>query len=427
MLVTIALLGSLAIFLIAGVPIALSMAGSSFIAIMASDTIPVGVFIQRLYTATDNFPLMAIIFFCIAGELMLQGGISRRLINFALSFLGGLRGSLAMVAVVTSAFFGAISGSAYATVAAIGGIMYPEMIKNGYNKPFTATLLATSGMLGILIPPSIPLVVYGVVAGVSIGDLFLGIISAGILFTTAYCIAAQIIIRKENMAPVSNNPEKVSFLKSFKEAFWGLMSPVIILGGIYSGVFTATESAIIASVYSLIIGTFVYHELNWKNFMVAMGRSVASASAVMFIVGGVQLFTWILSYEKIAQAMSEFLISFTSSKVTFLLIVNLIYLIAGMFIDTVSSVMLIVPLVLPVALYYGIDPLHFGLFSICNLAVGLITPPFGGNLFVSSGVSKVPVTKMYQYIMPFVIAGFASTLIVTFFPSFTVGLLALMK
>lgn len=425
--VGITLLISLGICLIAGVPIALSMAGASFLALLTSDALPMGLFIQRMYTATDSFPLMAIIFFCIAGELMLQGGISRRLINFALSLLGGLRGSLAMVAVVTCAFFGAISGSAYATVAAIGGIMYPEMVKNGYKEDFTATLMASSGMLGILIPPSIPLVVYGVVAGVSIGDLFLGIISAGILFTVAYCVAAQIVIRKEDMAPLSSNPEKVSFIKSFKEAFWGLMSPVIILGGIYSGVFTATESAIIASVYSLFIGFFVYRELNWKNLIQAMGKSVIAASSIMFIVGGVQLFTWILSYEKIAQALSTFLISLTNSKITFLLIVNVIYLIAGMFIDTTSSVMLIVPLLLPVANYYGVDLLHLGLLTVCNLAVGLITPPFGGNLFVSASVSRVPVNKMYRCIIPFIIAGFTVTLVVTYFPAMTVGLLALLK
>jgi C4-dicarboxylate transporter DctM subunit len=415
------------IFLLIGVPIAFSLGLASFLAILVSGSIPMMIFTQRMFTATDSFPLMAIIFFVIAGELMLQGGISKRLVNFASSLLGWLRGSLAFISIVTCAFFGAISGSALATTAAIGSIMYPEMVEKGYKPDFSATLQAASGTLGILIPPSIPLVIYGVLTGVSIGDLFIAVLGGGLITIILYMVVSYLTIIREGMAPKELNPVKTSIWKSFKDAFWGLLTPVIILGGIYAGVFTPTESAVVASVYALIIGVFVYKELNWNTFYRAMGNSAITAASIMVIIAAATLFGWIMTSQNIPVMVSQAIISMTDSKIIFLLLVNLIYIIAGMFMETSTIILLLVPLFLPVATAFGIDPLHFGIITIVNLALGLITPPFGAALFVTSGVTHVPIDRIYIRTLPFVFAGIVGILLVTYFPIFSVGLLNLFK
>jgi len=426
-MVGIALIGGVAIFLLMGIPIAFSLGLASFLAIIVSERIPVMVFAQRMITASDSFPLMAIIFFVIAGELMLQGGISKRLVNFASSVLGWLRGSLAFISIVTCAFFGAISGSALATTTAIGSIMYPEMVKRNYKKDFSATLQAVSGTLGILIPPSIPLVIYGVLTGVSIGDLFIAVIPCGIITMLLYMVFAYFIIVKEDMAPKEINREKISVWKSFKDAIWGLLTPVIILGGIYSGIFTPTESAIVASVYAFIIGVFVYKELNWQNFYRALGNSAIVSASIMIIIATATLFGWIMTIQNIPVIVSKAIIGMTDSKIVFLILINLIYLIAGMFMETTTIILLLVPLFLPVVTQLGIDPLHFGIITVLNLSLGLITPPFGTALFVSSGISKVPIEKIYLRVLPFILAGVISVLIITYLPVFSVGFLHLFR
>ncbi len=421
------LVGSAVVLLVIGVPIAYSMGLAAFFAIMATGTLPRMVFIQRMFTATNSFPLMAIIFFMLAGELMMQGGISKRLVNFAASMMGGLRGSLAIISVVTCAFFGAISGSALATTAAIGGIMYPEMVKRGYKGDYTATLQATSGTLGILIPPSIPLVIYGVLTGVSIGDLFLAVVLSGILFTILYVASAMYTIIKENMVPKEANAEKISFWPAFKDAIWGLLTPVIILGGIYSGVFTPTESAVVACIYALLVGGLVYRELSFKVLVNCLGKCALSAASVMIIIATATLFGWVMTSQNIPVIVSRAIIGLTNSKLIFLLLVNLVYLVAGMFMETSTIILLLVPLFLPVAVNFGISPLHFGIITICNLSLGLITPPFGATLFVASGVTKEPITRIYIRTIPFIAAGLIGTLLVTYIPALSVGFLSLFK
>lgn len=426
-LVGLTLVVGLLVLLVLGVPIAYALGLASFLAILAGGRIPAMVFVQRMFTATDSFPLMAIIFFVVAGELMLQGGISRRLVRFASSLLGWLPGSLALISVVTCAFFGAISGSALATTAAIGGIMYPEMVKRGYKDDFTATLQAASGTLGILIPPSIPLVIYGVLTGVSISDLFIGIVGGGLITMFLYMATAYMLVVREGMAPREMSPERVGIWDSFKDAFWGLMTPVIILGGIYSGVFTPTEAAVVASVYALIVGVFVYKELNWKTFYRAMGNSAVTAASIMIIIAAATLFGWIMTSENIPIMVSQAIIGITKSRIMYLLLVNLIYLIAGMFMETSTIILLLVPLLLPVALKLGIDPLHFGIITNINLSLGLITPPFGASLFVAAGVSHVSIDRIYRRTLPFVAAGIIAILIVTYVPALSAGLVGLIK
>ncbi len=408
-------------FLLIGVPIAFSLGLTCILAILVSDRIPLMIFTQRMFTATDSFPLMAIIFFVIAGELMLQGGISKRLVRVASSLLGWLRGSMAFISVVTCAFFGAISGSALATTAAIGSVMFPEMVERGYKDDFSATIQAAGGTLGILIPPSIPLVIYGVLTGVSIGDLFIAVIPAGILTMLLYMAFAYATVVHEGMAPKEMNPEKIGVWESFKDAIWGLLTPVIILGGIYSGVFTPTESAVVASIYALIIGVFVYKELNREKFYKAMGKSAVVSASIMVIIATATLFGWIMTNQNIPVIVSKAIISLTDSKIVFLLLVNLIYLVAGMFMETSTIILLLVPLFLPVALQLGVDPLHFGIITILNLSLGLVTPPFGAALFVASGISKVSIEKIYFRILPFILAGIISIAMITYMPVFSVG------
>ncbi|MDR1044671.1 MAG: TRAP transporter large permease [Candidatus Adiutrix sp.] len=418
---------SLLVLLFLGVPIAFTMALASICGILLSERIPMLVVDQRMFTAVDSFPLMAIPFFVMAGELMLQGGLSKRLVSFAEAALHGIRGNLALVSIVTCAFFGAISGSALATTAAIGGVMFPEMVKRNYKPDFTATLQATGGTLGILIPPSIPLVIYGVLANTSIGDLFLAVIGGGLVATFLYCLTAYVIVRREGMAPKEEGAEKLPIWKSFRAAFWGLLSPVIILGGIYRGIFTPTESAIAATLYSLFIGIFIYRELNWKNFLTAMKRSVLTTGGIMLIIAGATLFGWLMTVMNIPMIVSSLVIELVDGPILFLLLVNVLYLIAGMFMETSTIILLTTPLMLPVALKLGISPLHFGIVTVVNLSIGLITPPFGASLFVSSSMSGVPIDKIYRRTIPFIIAGIVTVFLVTYIPALSVGFLNLIK
>jgi len=328
---------------------------------------------------------------------------------------------MAFISVVTCAFFGAISGSALATTAAIGSVMFPEMVERGYKDDFSATIQAAGGTLGILIPPSIPLVIYGVLTGVSIGDLFIAVIPAGILTMLLYMAFAYATVVHEGMAPKEMNPEKIGVWESFKDAIWGLLTPVIILGGIYSGVFTPTESAVVASIYALIIGVFVYKELSREKFYKAMGNSAVVSASIMVIIATATLFGWIMTNQNIPVIVSKAIINLTDSKIVFLLLVNIIYLVAGMFMETSTIILLLVPLFLPVALQLGVDSLHFGIITILNLSLGLVTPPFGAALFVASGISKVSIERIYFRILPFILAGIISIAMITYMPAFSVG------
>jgi len=429
--VGIVLLASLVVLLVIGVPVAYGMGLAAFLAIIETGTLPTMVFAQRLFTATNNFPLMAIIFFMLAGELMMQGGISKRLINLATALLGGLRGNLALISVMTCALFSSMSGSALATTAAVGGIMCPEMVKRGYKGDFAAALQAVSGTLGILFPPAIPLVIYGVLTGVSIGDLFLAVIGAGFVFTILYMGAAMFTIMREGIDKRhpggTEKRERISILAALKDAIWGLLTPVIILGGIYSGIFTPTESAIVACVYALIVGVFVYREINLKILFNCLGKCALSASSVMFIIATATLFGWVMTAQGIPVMVSQAVIALTDSKIVFLLLVNLVYLVAGMFMETATLILILVPLFLPVAMEFDISPLHFGIITIANLSIGLFTPPFGATLFVAASVSRESITRVYLRTAPFVVAGLIGTLLVTFVPALSLGILALFQ
>jgi len=421
---TIALLfGTLFICLLIGVPIAVSLGVSSLVAIYFGSTLPLQIITQKAFTSLDSFPLLAIPFFMLAGILMSKGGVSKRLLNMAAAMVGWMIGGLAMVTIVASMFFAAISGSGPATVAAIGGFMIPEMKKRNYGGGFAAAISASSGSIGVIIPPSIPFVLYGVIGGVSVGSMFLAGIIPGILIGTGLMITAYIISRKRGYKP----DETVVFtfkdvVKATLDAKWALMIPIIILGGIYGGIFSPTEAAVVAVVYAFIIGMFVYKELTWKSFYESCREAVVINATTMIIIGLSVSFAYFMTLEKIPQDISSFLTELSSNPYVILLAINILLIIVGMFIDTISALVILTPILLPIVTAVGVDPIHFGVILVANLAIGFITPPLGVNLFVASSVGNVKFESIVVAILPFLAAMIVCLLVITFVPSMSLWL-----
>ncbi len=402
--------------LLIGMPIAYALSASGVFALMVKGGTPLLVFPQRFFNAINSFSLMAIIFFVIAGELMMQGGISQRIVNFAQLFLGRLRGSLSFINFICCAFFGAISGSALATSAAIGGILYPEMIKDGdYDPNYAAAMVGVGGTLGLMIPPSICLILYGTLTDTSVGDLFLAIVVPGILVTLAYCLCSYLVIRKKGYAP-KRNAGSVDVVKAVFGAVPALLTPVIILGGIYGGIFTPTESAIVASIYALLVGIFVYREMTWARFVKAMTNAAVTSAVIMFLIGSASFFGWVMTALKIPSMVSGAMMSVCNSKFMFLLIVNVLFLICGMLMETSTIVLLVVPLVFPVAQAFGVHPVHFGVITCTNLAMWMYTPPFGANIFLTAGMGRLKVASVFRAAMPLILTGILCCLLITYLP-----------
>ena len=404
MSVTLVLFGSLAIFLLIGVPIAISLGFASLLGLIASG-MPTVYLAQGSFIAVDSFPLMAVPFFILAGNLMETGGLSKRIVKVANILMGSYIGGLATVTIAACAFFAAISGSGPATVAAIGSVMIPAMIDKGYGKGFSSAVAASGGALGILIPPSIVMVVYGVVGGVSIGALFIAGILPGILISLVLIIVAYKISKK-----------KGAFLKALKEAFWALLTPMIILGGIYGGIFTPTEAAVVAVVYGFIVGAFVYKELNFRKIYTALFKTAITVGSVMIIIGVATTFGRLLTMYQIPHRMALFLSTISQNKYVILMLINLFLLFIGMFMETLATVIILTPLLLPVVTSLGVDPIHFGILLIVNSEIGFLTPPLGVNLFVASGISKTPLEEITRSILPFIFGLIVAITILTFVP-----------
>lgn len=403
-------------FLLIGMPIAYALSASGIFALIAKGGIPLLVFPQRFFNAINSFSLMAIIFFVIAGELMMQGGISQRIVNFVQIFLGRLRGSLSFINFICCAFFGAISGSALATSAAIGGILYPEMTKDGeYDPNYAAAMIGVGGTLGLMIPPSITLILYGTLTDTSVGTLFVAIVIPGIIVTLAYCLCSMLVIVKKGYAP-KREAIKIDKGKAMIEAIPALLTPVIILGGIYGGIFTPTESAVVASIYAILVGVFIYRELTWKRFIKAMGNAAVTSAVIMFLIGSASFFGWVMTSARIPAIVSNAMMSVCNSKLTFLLIVNVLYLICGMLMETSTIVLLVVPLVFPVAQAFGVNPVHFGVITCTNLAMGMYTPPFGANIFLTAGMGKLKVASVFRAALPLILVGILCVLLITYIP-----------
>lgn len=406
---------SFAFLLLIGAPIGVALGLSSAVVIYTIMKIPLIVVAQRMFTAIDSFSFMAIPFFMLAGSFMASGGVTKRLVKFANSLVGFITGGLALVVAVTGMFFAAISGSSAATTAALGATLFDEMEKTGYKRDFAAAIIAAGGTVGIVIPPSITLVVFGVTAGVSIGDLFLGGFAPGIIMGVSMCILSYFLCKKKGLKSIGRL-SLINIIKSFKDSFLALMMPVIILGGIYGGIFTPTEAAAVAAVYGLIIGLFVYRELTIKNLPSVILKAAVSTTVIMFIVGGANLFGWILTNAQVPHAVAMFMTSISRSHIVFLMLLNILLLFVGTLVNASAAVVILVPILFPVAMSFGINPIFFGVLMIVNLAIGCITPPVGLDLFVVCGITKLPIEKVTKAIFPYLVVLILDLLVITYFP-----------
>lgn len=405
---------SFIVLLIIGLPIAFVLGLSSLFSIYFGSLIPLTVIPQRMFTATDSFPLLAIPLFMIAGSLMDSGGISRRLINFANTLVGSFTGGLAMAAVLTCMFFAAISGSGPATVAAIGGIMIPAMVEAGYDRGFAAALMAVAGAIGIIIPPSIPMVTYGVMSGVSIGGLFTGGFGPGFVIGGSLMLTSYILAKKNGWGGGKIPFSFTAMIKAFGEAFWAILMPVIILGGIYGGIFTPTEAAAVAVVYGFIIGLFVYKELDFKNIPKVLITAARTTAMIMLIISTAQVFGWIMTSERIPDAVAKSILGISDNRIVILMIINAMLLFIGCFMETNAALIILTPIFLPLVVSLGVDPLFFGIIMIVNLAIGMSTPPLGVNLYVACGVECISLERISKAAIPLLAANIIALLIITF-------------
>jgi C4-dicarboxylate transporter DctM subunit len=377
--------------------------------------------VKEMFNAINKFPLAAIPFFILAGNLMETGGISRRLVEFAKSIVGGVQGGLPMTCVLTCMIFAAVSGSSVATTFAVGAILIPALVKHGYPKSYAAALQATSAELGVIIPPSIPLILYGVSAEVSIGELFIAGVGPGILISLALMVFVYIYCRIKGWGK-NDGDGRLGFFKATWQAGWALLMPVIILGGIYGGIFTPTEAAAVAVFYALIVGVVIYREISIPGLMVVLRKSVISSAVIMFIIANAGLFAFLITRAGVPDAIGRYLEAVLQSPALFLLGVNGALFIIGMFIETSAAIIVLAPILAPVAMHFGIDPVHFGMIMVVNLALGMITPPFGVNLFAACTVAKISLDRIIGHLLPFVLVIITCLMIITYFPAISLTL-----
>lgn len=417
------LFGSLLLLIMLNVPVAIALGLAALLTIGLTTNLPLGIITQKAFTSLDSFPLMAIPFFMLAGILMGKGGVSKRLLDLATVMVGWMVGGLAMVTVVSCMFFAAISGSGPATVAAIGSFMIPTMREKNYGAGFAAALTAAAGSIGVIIPPSIPFVLYGVVAGVSVGSMFLAGIIPGLIIGIGLMIVSYMISKKEGYKPAVTERITIKHVwKAIYESKWALMIPVIILGGIYGGIFSPTEAAVVAVVYAIIVGVFIHRELTWSDLYKAIVESAIINASTMIIIGLSISFAYIMTLEKVPNTIAQFITSISESHLVILLVVNIFLLIVGMFIDTISALVVLAPILLPIVTNVGVDPIHFGVILVANLAIGFITPPLGVNLFVASSVSKIPLEQIIKGILPFLLMMIITLLVITYVPEMSTWL-----
>jgi C4-dicarboxylate transporter DctM subunit len=426
--VTLLLFGLLILLLVLNVPLVAAIGVPTALVMVLYD-MNAATFAQRAYASVDSFTMMAIPFFMLAGKLMEVGGMSTRIVRFAESLIGWISGGLTYVVVLASTFFGALSGSAAATCAAIGSIMIPEMKKRGYPADFVGALQAAAGGIGVIIPPSITMIMYGVTAGTSIGDLFIAGIVPGLTMGFCLMVAIYLKIRKSPEAAMHRREpfEGKRFFKVFIDAILALMVPVIILGGIYSGVFTASEAGAVACIYGFLIGVFVYREINLRSFLEIMGGTITNTVLVMLIVAVSGAFSWLLTFSGAAKFLGTFVSGIAANAIVFLLISNVIFLIMGMFIESVAAILIITPILHPIAMSLGVDSVHFGIVMCVNLAIGLITPPVGENQYIAAAIADVPFERILKAIVPFFASLIIALMIITYVPSLSLFLVQILR
>jgi len=402
------------------ISVAVSIGLASVLGIQASNANML-ISVKEMFNAINKFPLAAIPFFILAGNLMETGGISRRLVEFAKSIVGGVQGGLPMTCVLTCMIFAAVSGSSVATTFAIGAILIPALIKHGYPTSYAAALQATSAELGVIIPPSIPMILYGVSAEVSIGELFIAGFGPGLLIGGALMLFVWIWCKYKGWGK-NDGDGRLKFFPATLQAGWALAMPVIILGGIYGGVFTPTEASAVAVFYALVVGVAIYREINLTNLVAILRKSVISSAVIMFIIANAGLFAFLITRAGVPDAIGRWLEAVLQSPGMFLLGVNAALFIIGMFIETSAAIIVLAPILAPVAMHFGIDPVHFGLVMVVNLALGMITPPFGVNLFAACTVARISLDRIVKDLIPFVLVILACLMVVTYVPQLSLGL-----
>lgn len=401
-----------------GMPIFLVLIAATLAGVLLRGDVPLQAVHTAMFGALDSFALLAVPLFILAGDLMAQGGIARRLIELALSIVGGVRGSLALATIASASVFGAMSGSSVACVAAIGKLTLPSLEKNGYGRTFGVSLITATGVIDVIIPPSIPMIIYAIAAQVSVTKLFTAGIVPGILI--ALCLAGYVMVwARIQMIPLGEPARWVNIWATLKEAFWALMAPVVILGGIYGGIFTPTEAAGVACMYAVVISVFVYKELDWAGVWKILLESTVLIAQIMIIVSAAGAYAWLITTSGIAQSLVSTIQGIGMSTWLLLLTINVLLLFVGSMLEPPAAILLLTPLLMPVVTAAGIDPIHFGLIVTVNLAIGLFLPPFGLNLFASHALFGTPLPQLYRGVVPFLFIYIAVLLLLTYVPAIT--------
>ncbi len=402
-------------FLVLGIPIAFVLGLTSFVALLYSGDIPLLLMPKEMFSGTDSFPLLAVPFFILAGNLMNAGGITKRLVHFCNILLGYVRGGLALVNVVASMFFAGMTGAAVADTSALGSILIPAMTKEKYDRDYSAAVTAASSTVGPIIPPSIPMVILGTVGELSIGALFLAGVIPGVMVGLSLLGVSYVISRRRKY-PKGRIQSLKAFFLGLKDAILALLMPGIILGGILGGIFTPTEAAVVAVVYALLVSFLFYREIRCRDLPKILIDSVVTTSIIMLVIANSAIFGWILANHQVPQAAAQVFLSISTNKWVILLLINLFLLFVGTFMETTASLIILTPVLLPLAVKVGVDPIHFGVVMVLNLVIGLITPPLGVCLFIACGIAKITLEEITKAILPFLMAAIAVLFMVTYIP-----------
>jgi C4-dicarboxylate transporter DctM subunit len=403
------------------IPLAFAIGLTPLLFFLGSGKYTPAVIFQSIVSTNESFTLSALPFFVLAGEIMSAGGIGKRITQFAFALVGWVPGGLALISVVASMIFGGVSGSAAADAAAVGGVMIPSMIKKGYDRPYAAAVIASAGTIGVIIPPSIPMVLYAFVSGVSLGDLFMAGIVPGILVGISLMICAFLIAWRRGY-PTEARLGTREMLRAFRECLPALLAPVFILGAIFTGIVTPTEAAVIAVVYALLVGRYIYKDFAWKQLPHLLRKTGEMTAVMMLIIGAGDALAWALTVENFSTVFSRWIVSIAGGKIGVLMLINIFLLILGGPMPLAPALLLTTPILLPVVKAVGVDPLHFGMIVVCNLAIGICSPPVGNTLFIAAKLAKVSVETTSWALIPFIAINIVTLLLITYIPSFSLWL-----
>jgi C4-dicarboxylate transporter DctM subunit len=406
---------------VTAIPLAFSIGLTPLLYFLGSGKYAISVIFQSIVSVNESFTLLALPFFVLAGELMSSGGIGKRITSFAFAIVGWIPGGLAAMTVLACMIFGGVSGSAAADAAAVGGVMIPAMVKKGYDREYAAAVVASAGTIGVIIPPSIPMVLYSFVSGVSLGDLFIAGIIPGILVGLALMLCALLIALRRGY-PTERLLSTRELIASFVECIPALMAPVIILGSIFTGIVTPTEAAVIAVVYALLVGRYVYKDLRWADVPRQLRKTGEMTAVMMLIIGAGDALGWLLTVENFSTILSHWIVSLTGNKIMILILINLFLLILGGPMPLAPALLLTTPILLPIAKQVGVDPLHFGMIVVCNLAISICSPPVGNTLFIAAKLARVSVERTSLALLPFIAINIVVLLLITYYPPFSLWL-----